>query len=324
MGEDALRIDGQAVLRRLCILLILGLLAGLVASEAFSRPGGKLVPRRGVYLGATVTGGTDGVRAFESMIGRKLAIDHRYWGWQGEWPSSHERWDVRHGRIPMVSWNFVNAGNLSTINSGQWDGVIRSHARDVRRFNHRLFIRWGYEMNGDWFPWSGVQNGRNPQAFVYAWRRIVRIFRQVGARNAVWVWCPARQSHPNEPWNAVWKYYPGDRYVDWVGTEAYNWGTTKSYESWHSFGWLVRSVYRLYANRKPFMIGESASAEQGGSKAAWIRQAGDQMRNNFRSVAAYVWFNHTHQDVDWRVNSSQESLRAYRALGARRYFQARR
>jgi hypothetical protein len=319
-----LRTSGQAGLRRLCLLLILGLLAGLVASDASSRPGGKLVPTRGVYLGAFVNGGTDGVRAFESMIGRKLAIDHRYFGWDSDWPSDHQRWDVRNGRIPMVSWNFFNAGKLPAINSGSWDSVIRRHARGVRRFGDKLFVRWGYEMNGDWFPWSGYQNGRDPDKFVRAWRRIVRIFRHVGARNAVWVWCPARGSRPDEPWNALWKYYPGDRYVDWVCTEAYNWGTTHPYGGWLSFGSLVRSVYRRYASRKPIMIGESASAEQGGSKAAWILQAGNQMRDNFRSVAAYVWFNHADQGVDWRVNSSQSSIDAYRQLGSRRYYRARR
>jgi beta-mannanase len=323
--RGVVRTCGRAAVRRLCILMILGIAVGLLAApEAFARPGGKLVPKRGVYLGATLSGGTDGVRAFESMIGRKLAIDHRYWGWQSEWPSDHERWDVRNGRIPMVSWNFVNAGKLDSITSGKWDSVIRDHARRVRRFGNKMFVRWGYEMNGDWFPWSGFQNGQNPDMFVRSWRRIVRIFRQVGARNAVWVWCPARQSHPNESWNAVWKYYPGDRYVNWVCTEAYNWGTTKSYESWHSFGWLVRNVYRLYARRKPIMIGESASAEQGGSKSVWIDQAGDKMRNDFRSIAAYVWFNHTDQNVDWRVNSSTSALKAFRALGARRYFRAHR
>lgn len=328
MKRALLVVDTRGWVRRAAQFAVLVSIGLLVSSQALARPGGKLVPARGVYLGAHVPGWGDrpysNVREFEALAGRKLAIDHRYWGWQQRWPSDFEAWDVRNGRIPMVSWNYLRVGNLGAITSGKWDTVIASHARRVRRFGHRLFVRWGYEMNGDWFPWSGYQNGRNPERFVRAWRRIVRIFRHAGARNAVWVWCPARQSHPDEPWNAVRKYYPGDRYVNWVCTEAYNWGTATSWSSWHSLGWLVRPMYRLYGNRKPIMIGESGSAEQGGSKAAWIDQAGDQMQNSFRSIAAFVWFNKADQGVDWRVNSSSASIRAYRSLGARRYFRARR
>jgi hypothetical protein len=306
-------------------LVVTALLSG---SQAAGRPGGKLVPASGVYLGAYVAGWGDqpydNVRRFETMVGRKLAIDHRYWGWRQKWPSDFERWDVRQGRIPMVSWNYLGVGKLRAITSGRWDRVIRRHARRVRRFGHPLFIRWGYEMNGDWFPWSGYRNGRNPDRFVRSWRRIVRTFRRAGARNAVWVWCPARRSHPDKRWNAMAKYYPGGRYVDWVCTEAYNWGTTKEWSRWHDFSWLVSPVYRRFADRKPMMVGESGSAEQGGSKAAWIGQVGEQMSTTFPNIAAYVWFNTADQDVDWRVNSSQSSLDAYRQLGGRAYFRAMR
>jgi hypothetical protein len=300
--------------------------AVILVPYALARPNGKLVPETGVYLGASLPADRpyENVRSFEQMIGRKLAIDHRYWGWRQRWPSDIERWDVRQGRIPMVSWVYRSRGKLRAINSGRWDRVIRRHARRIRRFGHPLFLRWGWEMNGDWAPWSGYRNGRDPEKFVRSWRRIVRIFRHVGARNAVFVWCPARKSHPTVPWNAARHYYPGDRYVGWVCTEAYNWGTTRDWSSWHDFAWLVGPNYRRFADRKPMMIGESGSAEQGGSKAAWILQAGDQMTSTFRNIAAYVWFNKVDGNVDWRVNTSQKSLDAYRELGQRAYFSVMR
>ena len=292
----------------------------VVVSEAGARPRGKLVPDRGVYLGASVPGDQDGVRQFEEMVGRKLAIVSRYWGWRQRWPSDVELWAARGGRIPMVSWSYRDAGKLRAIISGRWDRNIRRHARWVRRFGHRIFIRWAWEMNNNHAPWSGYANGRDPERYVRSWRRIVRIFRRVGARNAVFVWCPSRKSDPAEPWNAVRRYYPGHRYVDWVCTEAYNWGETQDWSSWHDFAWLVGPNYRRFADRKPMMIGESGSVEQGGSKAAWILQTGNQMSNTFRNIAAYVWFNKPDQGADWRVNSSQTALQAFRDLGARTYF----
>ena len=311
---------------RRCLYAILAsiVVVTVLAPQASARPRGKLVPDRGVYLGAYAPGGRDAVRAFEGMIGRRLAIVSRYWGWQQEWPDDGERWAARNGRIPMVSWSYRDAGKLTAITSGRWDRNIRRHARDVRRFRYRIFIRWAWEMNGDWMPWSGYQNGRDPEQYVRAWRRIVRIFRRAGARNAVFVWCPARKGHPTAPWNAVRHYYPGRRYVDWVCTAAYNWGETKDWSSWHDLEWLVGPNYRRFADRKPMMVGESGSAEQGGSKAAWILQTGRQMRATFPHIAAWVWFNTKDQNVDWRVNSSQSSLDAYREVAHRAYFGARR
>jgi hypothetical protein len=310
--------------RLACVVFAVIAVAGVLVPDVLARPKGKLVPDTGVYLGVSLPDWDDrpygNVRSFEQMIGRRLAIDHRYWGWRQRWPSDYERWDVREGRIPMVSWVYKRAGKLRRINSGSWDRVIRRHATRVRRFGHPLFLRWGWEMNNNHAPWSGYQNGRDPEKFVRSWRRIVRIFRRVGARNAVFVWCPSRKSDPAVPWNAARHYYPGDRYVDWVCTEAYNWGTIQDWSSWHDFAWLVGPNYRRFADRKPMMIGESGSAEQGGSKAAWILQAGDQMSSAFPNIAAYVWFNKVDQNVDWRVNSSQASLDAYRELGGRSYF----
>jgi len=40
-----------------------------------------------------------------------------------------------------------------------------------------------HEMNGNWYPWAGGVNGNSPALHVQAWRRLVTISRQHGARN---------------------------------------------------------------------------------------------------------------------------------------------
>jgi len=64
------------------------------------------------------------------------------------------------------------------------------------------------------------------------------------------------------------------------------------------------------------MIAEVASTESGGDKAAWIRKAFfEQIPNRFPRIRAVVWF-HADKENDWRVNSSDSSLRAYREVVA--------
>src|SRR5919201_465436 len=114
-----------------------------------------------------------------------------------------------------------------------------------------------------------------PSKFIAAWQRIRRIFDAAGAQNAVWVWCPNATNNPDVSWNSWRNYYPGDKFVDWVGLDGYNWGTTQSWSRWQSFADIVRPIYRDYGRKKPIMIAETASAETGGDKAAWIRSLGD-------------------------------------------------
>ena len=119
--------------------------------------------------------------------------------------------------------------------------------------------------------------------------------------------------------------YPGDEYVDWVGISGYNWGDTRTWSQWQSFLRIFDQSYeKLEAlTLKPIMIAEVASAVSGGDKAAWIRQAYfKQIPSGFPRIRAIVWF-HANKENDWRVNSSDRSLRAYREVVASAQYQRR-
>jgi beta-mannanase len=85
----------------------------------------------------------------------------------------------------------------------------------------RLF---GGEFNGSW--WYGqsplANHNLTPADFVAAWRRVVDIFREVGAANVSFAWIPV--VYPDHPvtWvdSDIAAYYPGDSYVDWVGADT--------------------------------------------------------------------------------------------------------
>ncbi len=65
------------------------------------------------------------------------------------------------------------------------------------------------------------------------------------------------------------------------------------------------------------MLGEVASAEQGGSKAAWTTSL-FRLLAAHPEVVAFTWFD-LDKETDWRVESSASSVRSFRAgLAARR------
>ena len=59
------------------------------------------------------------------------------------------------------------------------------------------------------------------------------------------------------------------------------------------------------------MIGETACAEEGGSKAAWITDFFVRMAEH-PEIQAFVWFNHD-KETDWRIESSPAANRAFAA-----------
>lgn len=68
-----------------------------------------------------------------------------------------------------------------------------------------------HEMNGNWFWWGG----KDPAAFVRVWRHMFDYFTKVKKLdNLLWVYSP---NHGDK----TAAYYPGDRYVDVIGLDAY-------------------------------------------------------------------------------------------------------
>jgi hypothetical protein len=61
---------------------------------------------------------------------------------------------------------------------------------------------------------------------------------------------------------------------------------------------------------------ETASAEIGGDKASWIRRGFlNEIPQLFPRVTGVIWFN-VQKESDWRVDSSQASLEAFREIAA--------
>ena len=290
--------------------------AAAPAKKPVVTKGGGPVPLRPgkVMVGSYVA--LKGLSQHESLalrrrqLGREQRILHGFYEWTDDLP----RWlpgidppGSDATATPMISWRGTW---YDEINDGRFDDMIATAARRLAEHRKPTLLRWGWEMNTDWFLWTGESNGRNPAGYVAAWRRLHRIFREQGADNVAWVWSPNWNSAPAEAWNHWRHYYPGDDYVDWVGISGYNLDD-------ESPGALFDGIYADYSARKPIMITEVGAVDRGGStKADWITAFAAWVQRN-PAVGGVVWFDtDTHPGVDekWCVDSDPAALAAYRAM----------
>jgi hypothetical protein len=297
-----------------------------------------------IYWGAWIEGNTYGVGdapwdpaaidLFEQHAGKRMSILH--WG-QPWWRCDntacrYQPFDFQkdqyetvrqRGYIPLVDWASYNLSapdvldqpdfSLSTILTGQHDEFIRQWAAQAKNWGHPFFLRFNWEMNGNWFPWSEQVNGNQPGEYILAWRHVHDIFVEVGAQNVTWVWCPNIITPDTTPLDSL---YPGDEYVDWLCMDGYNFGTNPLRpHRWRDFGEVFGETYSSLLGlspHKPIMIAEVASTEVGGSKAAWIREAlTTDLPNRFPKVKAFVWFNWNNSGMDWVIESSPHSQAAF-------------
>jgi beta-mannanase len=191
-----------------------------------------------------------------------------------------------------------------------------------------VWIRWGHEFNGNWYPWSTSANNKSPKDYIAAYRHIHSRFTRAGAFNVRWVWCINAETVPNTSWNDPLRAYPGDAYVDMISIDGYNFGTTLPSSRWQSFAEVFAVPYAKIVRRfpnKPLMINETACATVGGptgterDKAQWIRDMDTALRRTFPRISAVVWFE-TEKEADWRMVSSPATREASRRIWRQAYY----
>jgi hypothetical protein len=245
-----------------------------------------------------------------------------------------------YGAIPFFSWSTqttpwdsanpdANGQNIRLANviNGSYDGYIREFATAAAAWGHPFFLRLNWEMNGNWFPWAESANGNAPGEFVAAWRHIHDIFTSVGATNATWTWCPFADQ-PRKLGN-LRAMYPGSRYVDWTCLDGYNWGDSPANpHPWRSFDEIFAPAYERVSKRiapkKPMILGELASGSSGGNKAAWIRAMMSDLPKKYPNVRGLIWFDAVDREIDWPLETSAKSMRAFATALRRPTFMANR
>jgi mannan endo-1,4-beta-mannosidase len=219
---------------------------------------------------------------------------------------------VREGHEVMVPWQ--------DIVSGAYDVYLNDFAKKAGAWHRPFMIRFAHEMNIERYHWGTERadyGPESPRIYREMFQYVVRLFRQAGARNVVWVFCPNAESVPDRSydatavWNRIEDYYPGDAVVDVLGMDGYNWGTTQKRErhgwdsQWREFTDIFQSPRETLgglAPDKPLFVFETASVDQGGDKGLWIKKALQTARD--WGLTGLVWF-HVNKEYDWRISAGQ-------------------
>ncbi len=298
--------------RRLSLLALLLVLFARVPFAMASAPP--------VSLGVNLSNGPIGSQldGYTRITGAAPRLVMWYQNWSEPLFYASQMSDVdSRGAIPLVTWmpQLSSGGGvpLTAISAGSQDDTIHQAARAAAAWGKPFMVRFAHEMNLSGSPYGPGTNGNTPAEFVAAWRHVVTLFRADGATNVRWVWSPNVDCAGQCRFEA---FYPGDPWVDWVALDGYN--DAAAQMSWMTldqvFGTSYDEMIRL--TQRPLMIGETASPELGGDKAAWIHQAFEAaLPLRMPAVRAVVWFDRQ-KETDWRVDSSASSLAAYRSVVA--------
>lgn len=296
-----------------------GASAGTTTTSSGNPGAAPMSPSFGITMPGVPTS-LEGLQSLSASLGVSPGIDMWYEQWSSapDFPAAAASTVIQSGATPEVTWEPWNpaegvnqpAYSLSAIAAGNYDSYILTWAQEIRAWGHPLMLRFAQEMNGNWTPWDEGVNGNGPGSFVAAWDHVHAIFTAAGANNVTWVWSPDVVYPTSTPLNELW---PGNSYVDAVALDGYNWGPVHPASGWQTFSQIfqesIDQVQQL--TQDPLYIGEVASTELGGNKAAWITDM-------FATLAAspeikgFVWFDFD-KETNWPIDSSPESLAAFRA-----------
>jgi hypothetical protein len=249
------------------------------------------------------------IRRFTALMGGiapRIVLCFSSWG--EPFQAAYARAAHNHRALTLVQIQPSDV-SLASIAAGRSDGYLRSYAQQVRAFRYPVILSFGHEMNGFWYSWGFGHV--SPRTWIAAWRHVVTVFRRQGADNVTWLWTANIMAAPLIPSPRPW--WPGSRYVTWVGITGYYLPPSVSFE-----GVLGPTITDVRAfTRKPILISETGITPGAVSGAmpgliAGIRQD---------DLLGLVWFD-ANSGGDWRLEGHPAAVAAFRSGIARMLAQA--
>jgi hypothetical protein len=271
--------------RLLALAATAALACGLVAlAVAAPARAGILEPNgSNIWFGVSDTGNPANFGEFSSSVDKHPAVIESFRTWGAEFPDSIVRWQTARAR-PMLHITTADPTdgheliNLAQIAAGKGDEYLIRLNRLFAAKHMPAYIRPLGEPNRCLNVYAAYGCGGEPREPADSTRNYRRAFRRIyvivhgGGKAAVIderlaeaglpplqsevgglpkapvavVWSPLPSGSPISKKNRPRNYYPGDRWVDWVGTDFY-----ASYPEWGA----LTGLYRRYSD-KPFAITE--------------------------------------------------------------------
>lgn len=280
--------------------------------------------REKTYLEKTHLKCLTGVSRDNNILKDKFGIVNIFLAWEDNFPLEIAEMVKENKSIFMITWEPYlkedkNRSILQGIVSGEYDSLIRNFSYILKEYNHPVLLRWGHEMNGNWYSWSGVKNNKSSYRYIGAFQHIHDIFQQIETSNVKFVFSINSEDVPKRRWNRFENYYPGDEYVDLIGIDMYNWGYSEQGFFAKIFAWkqpenILRQSYERIIKKypgKPIIISELGCSSQGGNKIKWMQDLFYLLKKRFKAVKAFVWFDMV-KERDWGISQDEEVWEAYK------------
>jgi hypothetical protein len=257
---------------------LLALLVGVApAGAATFEPRGK-----NVFFGISDTGDSADFGEFSRMMDKHPAVIQTFRTWGSDFPESIERWQAARAR-PMLHITTADnsdghelidpraiargAGDeyLIRLNRLFWEKGMPAYIRPLGEPNRCLNVYASYDCEGNL-----RSAAHKPRWYKLAFRRIYVIVHGGGKRGQIdarlaeaglpalnsevaglpkapvaLLWSTLPAGSPTVPQNRPRHFYPGDDWVDWVGTDIYS-----DNQDWKA----LAGLYRRYD--KPFALPE--------------------------------------------------------------------
>lgn len=287
----------------------------------------ELSPACGAYWGAH---SFRGWKAFETLIGRKLALFGEYSPWATLFPTASETEAAAQGSLLYVDWSLGGSTlTWAEVAAGEGDAQIKAEAAALKSFRKPIMVSFESEMDQPRLAAYGTA-----KQFVAAWRHIHRMFASEGVKNVIWVWdVTGDVQHGPE----ITKLYPGNAYVNWIMWDAYNWYGCKGEGSkWRSFSQITAPMYEWLTKNsgkngngrylsKPWGLGEYGTVEGATptAKEQWLESVVPDLKKEFPRLKAAIYLDTDDTTAgrmcNWRVDSSKASLDGFRSAGQASY-----
>jgi mannan endo-1,4-beta-mannosidase len=244
------------------------------------------------------------VTRFAVVAGRKPNITVYYSPWGASFRARFVTAAAQAGAVVLVQmepWHTT----MQAIAAGQWDRYLHRFAAQVRHYGGQVILSFGPEADGGWYPW-GLHHA-HPNEYRAAWRHVVTLFRNSDAINVTWLWDISGRRQGAALAKSWW---PGPRYVDWVGIDGYFVTRADTFKS--VIGDTVGAVRKF--TRKPILLSEVGIGPLAG-QAKKIPGLFAGIRRDH--LLGLIYFDVAQHDglyhQDWRLDGNPAAVAAFRA-----------
>ncbi|MBD5299417.1 MAG: beta-mannosidase [Bacteroides sp.] len=177
-----------------------------------------------------------------------------------------------------------------------------------------VFRPW-HENNGTWFWWGSAN--ATPEEYIDLWKRTRSIFDREGIDNVVWAYSPDRVDSKEK----FLLTYPGDDYVDLIGSDIYHFNGEEGREEFEKQVRSQLSVVEAEAKERGKLMAFTESGLEGVTIPDWYTNVLLPAVSEFPVAYVCVWRNANkeekagHYYVPYKGHPAEEDFKAFHANG---------